>query len=206
MAHRNQSHPTPRLTGVRTKRATLLALVVLVSACTQAPNSAGPTTTESPGTNGSTTTELPEPRPDIPRLADLTRTYGCGYGFWLGNGDHTVALRLEFAFPLDAPDTYTPHGTATLPDSSWSGRLFFGTDLYSNWCDDVIEDDEPTPVETGSMPITGGTITWILAPRIFDGGPAAIAVDDLEATTLDGESVPLGSGQITNGAFGLFAN
>ena len=179
---------------MRIKIAILLVLIVSVSACSEAPGLEGPVTTEAPA-----------PQFQIPGLAELTQTYGCGYGFWLGNGDQTVALRLEYAVPPDAPPTFIPEGSVTLPDPTWTAQMVFGTDLYANWCDDVIEDGEPAPVQTTTMPLTAGTITWLEAPAVFDGGRAAIAVDDLEVTTPEGDTVPLGGGQITNPDFGFFA-
>lgn len=137
---------------------------------------------------------------DLPELSTLDETWGCGWGFWAGTADQTVALRFSYNGESE-PDT-----EIELPDPEWSATLIEGTDLYANWCDDVIEENEPTPVEHWSLPITGGTLTIDGAiPAPFEGGQLSVHATDLVVELPDGTTAPLGSTTITNQSWGFFA-
>jgi hypothetical protein len=143
----------------------------------------------------------------LPTLADLSVAHHCNYGFWLGNESGTVGLRLEYDSRAALDQSFPPRETVTLPHPDWDAYLVFGEYLYINWCDDIIEEDEPTPVEDERMEITGGAITWVEAPADdFAAGPSTISAAGLEVTTPVGEVVVLGDVTITNSSFGLSAN
>jgi hypothetical protein len=93
----------------------------------------------------------------LPTLADLSVAHHCNYGFWLGNESGTVGLRLEYDSRAALDESFPPRETVTLPHPDWDAYLVFGEYLYINWCDDIIEEDEPTPVEDERMKITGGS-------------------------------------------------
>ncbi|HEU4894285.1 MAG TPA: hypothetical protein VFT85_00485, partial [Acidimicrobiia bacterium] len=89
-----------------------------------------------------------------PPTPELTEEYGCGYGFYASNPEQTVGLFIEFsdfeaAANGDVPDT------SALDDGTWNARLEFGTDLFANWCDDVLEPGEPTPQVGETWQLTG---------------------------------------------------
>lgn len=136
---------------------------------------------------------------EAPSLATLTETYGCGYGFWIGNPQQTAALRFQYN------GDEQPERVVVLPDGAWSVQWVEGEDLYANWCDDVIEVDEPTSVVVRTAPITGGTITWIDRPEDADVGTATIQVEGLEVSLGSGEVVELGDDIITNDMYGFYA-
>lgn len=130
--------------------------------------------------------------------------YGCGFGFWLGSPDQEVAVRLAASDPLVAEGELPQE--ATLPDDAWNATVLVGEDLYANWCDDVLEPDEPEPQVAEEWPITAGTIT-------LDGSPpgdvcpheARATVTGLQATRSDGTTVDLGDRDLVNDAWGCFA-
>lgn len=137
---------------------------------------------------------------DLPDPAALTEEWGCGNGFWLGSNDQTVALRMTHTG--DGP----PPATAALPSPDWDVRLIVGTDLYANWCDDVIEADEPTPVEHWVLPVVGGRITVLgEAPEPFSGGELGFTADALMVELPDGTTVPWGDFSGRNPNWGFFA-
>ena len=138
---------------------------------------------------------------DLPALSEMTETYGCGHGFWIGNPSETAALR--FAYLGDDGDATD----ARLPDPRWQVELLVGTDLYANWCDDVIEPGEPEPdisatsrVVEGSLEIIGDSPTEPFTPATLTLEARGLAVE-----MDDAEIVPLGDVTIVNTSYGVFA-
>lgn len=146
------------------------------------------------------TTQAPSTR--AVATADLTEMWGCGYGFHASNPEQTVALR--FTAATSAPPSSR---TAELPDPAWEAEVVTGTDLYANWCDDVIEPDEPTPVIDGTFPVVGGTIAVTApTPNVGCGDAEATAViTGLEVRAPDGATLGLGDLTVTNPSWGCFA-
>ncbi len=137
---------------------------------------------------------------DIADIATLTETYDCGHGFWAGNADQTTALRFEFR--SDGP----PPATVTLPDPAWQAELIDGRDLYANWCDDVIEEDEPQPQQIRVLPVISGDLEIVgEPPERFQGGPLTVRATDLVIDIGDGETHELGDIEIENPSWGFFA-
>lgn len=137
---------------------------------------------------------------DLPEPAALTEEWGCGHGFFISDPDQTVTLRLSYLGEGD------PTREVDLPDPDWEARLIEGTDLYANWCDDVIEADEPTPVEHWSLELTGGHLRVVGAlPEPFSGGRLSVEATDLVVELPDGTEARWGSIEITNPMWGFFA-
>jgi hypothetical protein len=136
--------------------------------------------------------EVPEP---VAQFMDVE--YGCGFGFWTGSDEQTagmfVSLDLDFGNPVLA-DSYD------LADLS-SAEIRFGADLFANWCDDVIEQDEPTAQIDETWTINGGTVT---VTQNSDNSVTGVFAD-VTAQTPSGEMVELGLATVTNDAWGLFA-
>ena len=162
-------------------RHTLIALVVLglVSACGGAPS------------------------PDIGEVADiddLTETWGCGHGFWIGNPEQTTALRFQYL----GEDGRAVD--AELPSARWQVQLLDGQDLYANWCDDVMEPGEPEPLVVRSLPVVRGSLEVIGEPPApFEGGVLGLDATGLAVEMPDGEVVELGDVEIENPSYGFFA-
>ena len=136
--------------------------------------------------------EVPEP---VAQFMDVD--YGCGFGFWAGSEAQTaamfVSLDLDFGNPV-LSDSYD------LADLS-SAEIRFGADLFANWCDDVIEQDEPTTQVNETWTINGGTVT---VTQNSDNSVTGVFVD-VTAQTPNGETVELGLATVTNEAWGLVA-
>jgi hypothetical protein len=94
--------------------------------------------------------------------------------------------------------------TADLPSESWRAVLDEGSDLFANWCDDVLEPDEPTPevVETWEV---SGSIEVLSLPEAGQCGPATARFTDLVATDSQGATMSLGDLEVTNEAWGCLA-
>ena len=137
---------------------------------------------------------------DIADIESLTETHGCGTGFWVGNPEQTMALRIGYLG--DGP----PPAEVSLPDPAWRAELIDGRDLYANWCDDVIEPDEPEPQQVRVLPVVSGTLEIIGdPPQPFNGGPLSVRATRLVVDVGDGETHPLGDIEIENPLWGFFA-
>ncbi len=137
---------------------------------------------------------------DIADIESLTETYGCGTGFWVGNPEQTTALRI--AYQGEGP----PPAQVTLPDPAWQAELVDGRDLYANWCDDVIEPNEPEPQQARVLPVVSGSLEIIgEPPQPFEGGVLAVRATDLVLDIGDGETHELGDIEIENPSWGFFA-
>lgn len=136
---------------------------------------------------------------DIADLDTLTESYGCGTGFWVGNSDETTALWFSY-------NGTTPPQTTSLPDEDWSVQLIDGRDLFANWCDDVIEEGEPVPVEIRTLPVISGDLEIIGdAPVQFESAPLTLSAKNLILDIGSGETHDLGDIEIENPSFGFFA-
>lgn len=151
----------------------------------------------------------PEPTepPELPDIGGLTLTWGCGFGFWLGNTAQTVALRVEAHHDGSAPIDDGFFLTTSLPDPNgrWSAELILGRDLYANWCDDAIEEDEPIPVVDEVWDVVSGTIEAVFLPPGPECSAAEAWVRDVSAMADDGRVVEIGELRLTNTAWGCFA-
>jgi hypothetical protein len=158
-----------------------------------------------------TGTSLP---PEVREVAtaDLSVHHGCGHGFFVGNAEQTVALHLSWV-PNPGPDAGVlarpEPGPTPLPGRDWTGELRLGTDLFANWCDDVVEPGEPNPEVTEGWPVVGGTLEMTADPS-SDGGcgsgtPARARVTDLRVEAPDGAIVGLPDLEVENDAWGCIA-
>lgn len=138
---------------------------------------------------------------DVPPLSGLTETYGCGYGFWIGDPDQTTALRFGYLGEDRDP------GDTDLPDDAWEVVLLEGQDLYANWCDDVVEPGEPEPRVDRRLEVVRGSLEIVGEPPAepFSGGPLALVASDLAVELPSGEIVELGDVTIENPSFGFLA-
>jgi len=169
-------------------KSVILASSILVALASCGPPEAATSTTVEPGHTA------------VADLDTLTEEWGCGNGFYVGNPGQTSALRLQFT------GNELTETEIDLPDPAWSGQLIHGTNLYANWCDDVIEANEPTPMEHETITIVGGHLSIVgEIPEPFAGGTLVVEATDLEVALPDGTTAVLGDITITNRAWGVFA-
>ena len=138
--------------------------------------------------------------------AALTDDYGCGYGFEKGSADQTLRLSLTWVAGFDA-DAEALSSPVNFPDTAWNATVTTGTDLYANYCDDLILVDEPTPVVSSTWTLVEGTLTIG-----SDTMPNADEVADVRATltaavveSATGDRVDLGDVELHNTCWGCFA-
>lgn len=137
-----------------------------------------------------------------PETVELTEEYGCGFGFYLSNADQTAGLMLSYLDP-DGAWAGTVARTGQI-DAAWDAELRFGTDLFANWCDDVIEPDEPTPEVETTWTVTG-EIEVTELPAAGECGQATARLHDVVAHGPVDQMLELGELTITNTAWGCFA-
>jgi hypothetical protein len=136
----------------------------------------------------------------LPELRHLSETYGCGAGFWIGNRAQTMALRVAFVGEGEL------ERMVELPSDDWRVSFLFGRDLYANWCDDVVEPDEPTPIVTREYEIVAGSLEIEGdIPERFGGGSLTVHATDLSLILGNGTRVDLGDVTITNESYGFLA-
>ena len=147
----------------------------------------------------------PEAPADEIEAAALVDDYGCGYGFATGDAEQTLGLIIysEGGFGSGGPDVSTP---VEFPSADWSASITTGVDLFANWCDDVLEPDEPTPITDETWELVGGTLT------VTSGTPADCAGETVTATltgavaeSSTGEQITLDDIELTNTGWGCFA-
>lgn len=131
--------------------------------------------------------------------SQLTVSHPCGRGFQIGTPDQRAALLLR-----PSSDEGPQPGQHDLRDGDWRGTVRIGSDLFANWCDDVLEPDEPRSVTLEEWPVVEGTIDVVLPP---DGewGPATLTGTGLVAERPDGQRVPIGDIVIENSNHGFVA-
>ncbi len=134
-----------------------------------------------------------------PALDDLTIEYGCGYGFYLSNPDQTVGLFIS----TNRPDV--PEVSDLVTDEIWSAEVQIGEDLFANWCDDVIEVDEPEPHVSDRWSLGAGSISISSLPTECAGEPATATLSDVVVLTSNGTQIKLDNIDVTNNAWGCFA-
>ena len=134
---------------------------------------------------------------------DLTETHHCGYGFYLGDGDQTWALKVTYRDFQAARAGEVPRESA-LPGDSWYAELEAGQDLFANWCDDVLEPDEPTP-EIRAVWNVSGDVEMTGLPDPGECGPATANLTGLEARNDTGDVISLGDLDVENALWGCLA-
>jgi hypothetical protein len=129
--------------------------------------------------------------------AALSESWGCGRGFHLSNPDQTVALMLDL---IDPTWTEGPAQVTTLPDGGWEARVLLGADLFSNWCDDVVDASDPEPRVDQTWRIVAGTITFEddVATLPISCGPVRARIEGLQVEGPDGAQVTIADRDIEN--------
>lgn len=132
---------------------------------------------------------------------DGLQDWDCGHAFTIGTPDQELRLSLWFD---GAPAGTVPEpGTHEL-GGDWTGELVAGSDLFAQWCDDVMEPDEPEVVETAEWDVEG-TVTWQLEEGEGECPSVATASLTDARVVVDGEAVPIADFVLHNEYFGCVA-
>lgn len=187
--------------------AGVVLLSVTASSCgsSDTTDEVGSSTSGAPApTTAPTTTEEIAGPADL-TAASFTEDWNCGYGFWTSNADQTVALLIEFS-DVDAAAAGQVPPIGNVPSVIWSGEVQIGEDLMANWCDDVVEESEPTPVIDETWTVVKGDITVTGEPPVQGCGPLSGKVSGLVVESPDGETISfVDAVDFENQSWGCFA-
>lgn len=135
-------------------------------------------------------------------IEDFVIDYPCGYSFQVGSEDQTLMLKVVAIGVSEGSAGAIASGPADLPSENWQATLKVGENLAANWCDDVMEPDEPVRRVDATFPVRG----HLDVVEAGDGARSAtITATDLVVDPLDGPPILLGDIQITNSHFGVIA-
>lgn len=171
-----------------------------------------PTATAEPVTEAAEATPRPTPTPEPPPVpavaeltaADFTEVYGCGFGFWASDIDQTAGIFVEFN-DFEAANAGQVPPVGAVPSVIWSGRVHVGTDLFANWCDDVVEPGEPESVVAESWQIVDAGIAIEGTPPVQTVGALTATLTGVTLESPGGEQFVLGDLTLTNDSWGAFA-
>lgn len=162
---------------------------VLVAGCSSGakPDAAAPSTTLVP-----TTTTTPPER--------LTRHYACGFTIAAGNADQTLGVFLRLANDTGTDPDIPAHAALTGPE--WHTTVRTGSDLFANWCTDVIF--EPAAQVSAEVPVTSGAID--VTGDLFQVCSGTVHADltGVVAESAEGETIDLGDVSIDAGGWLCF--
>lgn len=148
------------------------------------------------------TTASPAPGLDP---AALTESWGCGYGFRMSDPDQTQAVVIEWQGDMGSAADIPV--SVELPADGWRAEVQIGSDLFSNWCNDVMMPELPTPIITDMWVITDGTLTITGATTDPCGatGEVTAVLSDAVATDDEGATTALDEVTLVNDTWGCFA-
>ncbi len=180
---------------------TLPLMLSVASACTTSGGTPVTTAGQAPPTSvvpSTTTTRVVAP-------ALLTRMDACAFEVTRGNNQGTVRLSIAVRAEEATGLTAGMAAPGVVPDDEWSGRLYFGSDLFSYYCTDVLDGSEPEPVEDEVWPMVGGTVEIVSLQRTGSGRcEARLAASRLVARAADDRRVELGDFDFVSGDWGTF--
>ena len=133
--------------------------------------------------------------------ASFTEHFPCGRGWATSTADQRVGIVIyEADFDLPTADRIE------LPDTDWNASVLIGKNLFSEHCNDAIEDWIALPTITVQWPLTAGTIIITDPIPGYDEDPARVSA------ALDGGQVIVGDATISlpkveldNTGFNFFA-
>lgn len=134
----------------------------------------------------------------------LTVNHGCGFGFAKGSENQDLGLIVTFTGPYTAegPDISVP---IEWPSEEWIGEVQTGSDLFSDWCNDAIEENSPVPAMLETWKIVEGTLTLEVADEPADASHVFGEFTDLVVVSPAGERIELGAVPVSNELWGFFA-
>lgn len=133
--------------------------------------------------------------------ADFTEHFPCGRGWATSTADQRVGLVLYEAEPADVST-----GPIDLPHPDWNASVLIGKNLFSEHCNDAIEEWIALPTIAAQWPLASGTITIADAIPSRDEGSARVRATLAGARADTGAGlVPLPAVELDNPSFNFFA-
>lgn len=131
------------------------------------------------------------------QLDDLSVEYSCGWGFYRSNPDQTTGLFIS-------ANNGSPERVANLIEAGdWTVDVHIGTDLFANWCSDLVLDSDPEPHVDEFWTLINGNIEVTTPPA--DCGLAKAQLTNLVVQASDGTQVALDDMTVQNPGWGCFA-
>ncbi len=154
-------------------------------------------------TNEQTNEEANGAAGDVVAAADFTVDHGCGFGFAKGSEAQDLALLITFTgeYTPTGPDMSTP---IVWPADNWTGEIQTGTDLFSDWCNDAIEEDSPIPMIAKTWTIVEATLTVDSNEAAGDVSQLSGRLTNIVAESGD-ERITVDEIPVTNDLWGFFA-
>ena len=148
----------------------------------------------------------PDAEPVDIDAAALVDDHGCGFGFAKSDATQTLALFIFWTGGYDplGPDVSAP---IVLPADDWDATMTTGTNLFADWCNDVIEVGAPVPAIDETLTLIAGTLTVTSDPT----APACVGdevtgvLSGAIAEYDDGTTVELDDVTLRNFGWGCFA-
>lgn len=202
-------HPTPF------PRFFALLLVVVLTAVAGAcgedetVDSGSSSTTTGPDTSGPTTTAggpvTSGPGGEV-LAGTLDQSWGCGYGFRASDEAQTVGVVIEWDAGVGSDDAPAAAEEVILPDEGWRADVWFGENLFANWCNDVIDSNAPQQDLAETWPIVEGTFSHDApASEGCGGGGVEAHLTGGVAERPDGSQVVIPELDLVNESWGCFA-
>jgi hypothetical protein len=187
----------------------VLALLPLLAAAGCGDDDTDVTSGSSTTASGVTSTSTAPPStgggPDVLE-GELDESWGCGYGFRASDAAQTVAVVVEWDGGFGAADVPATAEELTLPAARWKADVWVGERLFANWCNDVVDMNQPQPDLEETWPIVEGTLSHD-APASADCGAAEVAgrLTGGVAERPDGTRVAIPDVDLVNETWGCFA-
>lgn len=139
---------------------------------------------------------------EMVETAAWTEHFPCGRGWATSTADQRVGLVIYEA----QPDTSVENDRIVLPDPGWDASVLIGKNLFSEHCNDAIEDWIALPAIAVRWPLTAGVITIVDQVPAPDEGPARVraSLDDGQVDSGAG-AIALPKIELDNPSYNFFA-
>ena len=138
---------------------------------------------------------------DLISNAEFTEAWPCGRGWATSTTDQRVGIVI---YQID--DTQpVPGASLVLPDPGWTSEILVGKYLFTNHCNDAIEEWMPTQIVAGRFALNGTISIHDAVPANADPPGSVSATLSQGAVDVDGNVVSLPTLTLQNVSYNAFA-